>query len=74
MKVEPDEVLPLERDSSAAQENVPVMPTLTEEENNDDDQGTSDQVATELRRSTRITFRTRVVWQSCLGNHVVRQQ
>ena len=29
------------------------MPTPTEEENSDDDQGTSDQVATELRRSTR---------------------
>ena len=52
-KVELDEVLPLERETSAAQENVPVMPTPTEEENNDDDQGTSDQVATELRRSTR---------------------
>ena len=52
-KVELDEVLPLEPESSAAQENVPVMPTPTEEENNDDDQGTSDHVATELRRSTR---------------------
>ena len=52
-KVELDEVLPLERESGAAQENVPVMPTPTEEETNDDDQGTSDQVATELRRSTR---------------------
>ena len=39
-KVELDEVLPLERESSADQENVPVMPTPTEEENNDDDQGT----------------------------------
>ena len=29
------------------------MPTPTEEENNDDDQRTSDQVATELHRSTR---------------------
>ena len=29
------------------------MPTPTGEENNDDDQGTSDPVATELRRSTR---------------------
>ena len=52
-KVELDEVLPLEPENSAAQENVPVMPTQTGEENNDDDQGTSDQVATELRRSTR---------------------
>ena len=52
-KVELDEVLHLERESGAAQETVPVMPTPTEEENNDDDQGTSDQVTTELRRSTR---------------------
>ena len=52
-KVELDEVLPLERDSDAAQETIPVMPTPTEEENNDNDQGTSDQVTTELRRSTR---------------------
>ena len=52
-KVELDEVLPLKRESGAAQVNVPVMPTPIEEETNDDDQGTSDQVATELRRSTR---------------------
>ena len=52
-KVELDEVLPLERDSDAAQETIPVMPTPTEEENHDNDQGTSDQVTTELRRSTR---------------------
>ena len=52
-KVELDEVLPLEQDSSAAQENVLVMPTPTGEEINDDDHGTLDQVATELRRSTR---------------------
>ena len=37
----------------AAQEDVPVVPAPTREEVNDDDQGTSDQVATELRRSTR---------------------
>ena len=52
-KVELDEVLPLEPGSSAAQEDVPVVPAPTREEINDDDQGTSDQVATELRRSTR---------------------
>nr|BDI54541.1 retrotransposon protein, putative, Ty1-copia subclass [Triticum aestivum] len=52
-KVELDEVLPLEPESSAVQENVPVVPTPTGEEINDDDQGTSDQVATELHRSTR---------------------
>ena len=39
-KVELDEVLPLEAESSAAQENVPVVPTPTREEVNDDDQGT----------------------------------
>ena len=52
-KVELDEVLPLEPESSAARENVTVVPTPTGEEINDDDQGTSDLVATELRRSTR---------------------
>ena len=46
--MELDEVLPLEPESSAAQENVPVVPTPTGEEIDDDDQGTSDQVATEL--------------------------
>ena len=39
-KVELDEVLPLEPESSAAQENVPVVPTSTGEEIYDDDQGT----------------------------------
>ena len=40
--MELDEVLPLEPVSSAAQEDVPVVPAPTEEEVNDDDQGTSD--------------------------------
>ena len=40
-------------ESSASQEDVPVVPARTREEVNDDDQGTSDQVATELHRSTR---------------------
>ena len=65
-KVELDEVLPLEPESSAAQENVPVVPTPTGEETNDDDQGTSDQVATELHRSTRT--RSALEWH---GNHVI---
>ena len=52
-KVELDEVLPLEQESSAAQENVPVVPASDREEINDDDQGTLDQVVTELRRPTR---------------------
>src|SRR3954471_20933362 len=52
-KVELDEVLPLELESSAAQKNVSVVPPPIREEVNDDDHETSDQVATELRRSTR---------------------
>ena len=49
--MELDEVLPLEPVSSAALEDFPVVPAPTEEEVND--QGTSDQVTAELRRSTR---------------------
>src|SRR3954468_22300926 len=52
-KVELDEVSPLEPENSAAQENVPVVPAPIREEVNDDDQDTSDQAPTELRRSTR---------------------
>jgi len=49
-KVELDEMTPLEPESSAAQENVSVVPAPTGEEVNDDDH---DQVTTEIRRSTR---------------------
>ena len=52
-KVELDEVLPLEPESSAAQEDVSVVPAPTREEVNDEDLETSDQVASELCRSTR---------------------
>ena len=54
-KVELDEVvLPsLELESSSPGKNVSVMPTRTREEANDDDHETSDQVNTELGRSTR---------------------
>ena len=52
-KVELDEVLPLEPESCATQENVPVVPAPNREEVNDDDQDTSDQAPTEIRRSTR---------------------
>ena len=52
-KVELDEVLPLEQDSSTAQENVPVMPTPIRDQVNDDDLETSDQVTTGPRRSNR---------------------
>ena len=54
-KVELDEVIvpSLELESSSSQKNVPVMPTATREEANDNDHETLDQVTTESRRSTR---------------------
>ena len=53
-KVELDEVIvpSLKLESSSSEKSVPVMPTPTREEANDDDHKTSDQVTTELRRST----------------------
>ena len=54
-KVELDEVIvpsPL-LESSSSHKSVPVIPTPNSEEVNDDDHGTSYQVTTELRRSTR---------------------
>ena len=41
-------------ESSSSQKPVPVTPTPISEEVNDDDHGTSDQVITGPRRSTRI--------------------
>src|SRR4051812_11390820 len=52
-KVELDEVLPLEPENGETQENVPEVPASTREEINDDDQDTSNQAPTEIRRSTR---------------------
>ena len=54
-KVELDEVIvpSLEWESSSSQKTVPVIPTPTREEANDNDHETSDQVTTEPRRSTR---------------------
>ena len=54
-KVELDEVVvpSLELESSTSDKAIPVMPTPTIEEANDDDHETSDQVTTEPRRSTR---------------------
>ena len=54
-KVELDEVVEpsLELASSAAPEEVPVVPAPIREEANDDDHETSVEVATEPRRSTR---------------------
>ena len=57
-KVDLDEVTvpaPLLENSSSPKP-VPVMPTPISEEVNDDDHGTSDQVVTEPRRSTRVRF------------------
>ena len=55
-KVELDEVIvpSLELESSTSEKSVPVMPTPTREEANDNDHETSDQVSTEPRRSTRV--------------------
>ena len=55
-KVEFDEVIvpSLKLEGSTSQKAVPVMRTPTEEEANDDDHETSDQVTTELHRSTRV--------------------
>ena len=47
-KVELDEVLPLEPENGATQENVPEVPAPTREEVNDNDQDTSDQAPTEI--------------------------
>ena len=62
-KVELDEVVvpSLELESRTSKKSVPVMPTPTREEANDDDHETSDEVTTEPRRSTKSTFRTTVV-------------
>ena len=67
-KVELDEVIvpSLELESSTSHKVVPVMPTPAKEEANDDDHETSDQVTTELRRSTRT--RTAPEWY---GNPVL---
>ena len=47
-KVELDELIvpSLELEGSSSQKTVPVMPTLTREEANDNDHETSDQVTT----------------------------
>ena len=54
-KVELDEVIvpSLELESSTSEKSIPMIPTPTKEEANDDDHETSDQVTTELRRLTR---------------------
>ena len=44
----------LKLESSISEKSVPVMPTPTKEEANENDHETSGQVATEPRRSTRV--------------------
>ena len=55
-KVELDKVIvpSLELESSSSQQTVPVMPTLTREEANDNAHESSDQFTTEPRRSTKV--------------------
>ena len=67
-KVKLDEVIvpSPESENSSSQKSVPVMRTPISEEVNDDDHKTSDQVTTELRRSTRA--RSAPEWY---GNHVL---
>ena len=68
-KVELDEVLPLEPESSTAQEDVSVVPTPTGEEAYDNDHETSDQVTTKPHRSTRMCTTSEwyviLSWKSC---------
>ena len=54
-KVELDDVVvpALDLESSTSEKTVPVMPTPTREEENNDDHEISDQVTTGPRRSTR---------------------
>ena len=54
-KVELDEVIvpSLNLESSTSEKSVPMMPTPTREEANDDDHETSNEVATGPRRSNR---------------------
>ena len=67
-KIELDEVVEpsLQPESSAVQKDVFVKPISVEEEVNDDDHETSNQVTTELRRSTRV--RSTLEWY---GNPVL---
>ena len=54
-KVELDEVIvpSLNLESSSSGKSIPMMPTPTREEANDNDHETLDQVTTKPRRSTR---------------------
>ena len=55
-KVELDKVIvpSLKLEISTSEKSVPVMPTSTREEANDDDHETSDQVTTEPRSCSRV--------------------
>ena len=56
-------------ESSSSQKSVLVIPTPISEEANDDDHETSDQVATEHRRTTRVwsapEWYDNPFWKSC---------
>ena len=74
-KVELDEVIvpSLELESSTSEKTVPVMPTPTREEANDNDHEVSDQVTIEPRRSTRARsapeWYVNPVWEVMLLDH-----
>ena len=70
-KVELDEVIvpSLNLEISSSEKSVPVMPTPTREEANDDDHETLDQVTTEPRGMTRMRTTSEwyviLSWKSC---------
>ena len=70
-KVELDEVIvpSLKLESSSSQKTVPVMPTPTREEANDNDHETSDQVTTEpvgqLEHVLHQSGTVILFWKSC---------
>ena len=68
--VELDEVIvpSLELESSTSDKSIPVMPTPTREEANDDDHEISDQITTGPRRSEHVPHQSGTVilsWKSC---------
>ena len=73
-RVELDEVIipSLNLESKSSEKSVPVMPTPTREEANDEDHETSDQVTTEPHRSTRVRPHqcgmVILFWKSCYLN------
>ena len=74
-KVELDEVIvpSLNLGSSSSEKSIPVMPTPTRVEANDDDHETLDQVTTESLRSTRARSAPEWYGNPVLGGHLTRR-